>query len=185
MIEALSKILDAIAKYAWGVLVVCLLVVLLPDKATEAMGLNSLKGDYLGYWWIGLIFSGAIWLGSIFSHSISWLAKAKSHYNSKTTIIKRLYSLDNDEQCWIAYCLLHDTQTLSANQTNQTANSLENKGIVTQGSGSILCLPYHMRDFIWEYLRKHKEDFLPPELLQDAEGLINIERFAAGLTEII
>lgn len=184
MIEAISKILDAIAKYAWGVLIVCLLVVILPDKATSAMGLQNIKSVYLGYWWLGLIFSAAIWGGSLINRSASWIRNYLNYRERKSVVLKRLYSLDDDEHCWISYCLLNDTQSLTANQTNQTANSLLNKGIVTQGTGSILCLPYHICDFVWIYLKKHKDEFLPPEMLKDAKVIINLGRFAKNLKEI-
>lgn len=62
MFEAISKILEAVAKYAWGVFVVCLFVIFLPADLSKSFGLEKLKFDYLGSWWLGLIFSAAIWV---------------------------------------------------------------------------------------------------------------------------
>jgi hypothetical protein len=185
MIEAISKILEAAAKYAWGVFVVCLFVILLPSSASDAMGLKTIKANYLGFWWIGLIFSAAIWGGSLFSRISAWFSECRGRRAAKSTVIKRLYTLDPGEYRWIAYCLLHNVQTLSATAINQTANSLLNKGIVTQGSGSMLSLPFHMRDFVWEHLQNHTEEFLPREVREDADKIAILERFAADLKEII
>lgn len=181
MIEAISKILEAIAKYAWGVFVVCLFVILLPGDTSKSLGLEKLKLDYLGFWWLGLIFSAAIWGGSIFSQITDWLSESRKRAKQKAVVINRLRTLDRSEHMWIAYCLFHNVQTLSATTINQTANSLVNKGIVTQGSGSVLSLPFHICDFVWEYLQGHKGDFLPQEIRDDPNKVLILEDFATSL----
>lgn len=183
MIEAIPKILEAAAKYAWGVFVVCLVVILLSAEKASSMGLKTIKGDYLGFWWIGLIFSGAIWGGSVFSLVSEWVTTTKNRRAENSIIINRLNTLDDGEYMWLAYCLLHNIQTLSAASINKTANSLLNKGIVTEGSGSILNLPFHVRDFVWEYLQAHKDEFLPLDIRSDKEQIRTLERFAAKLKE--
>jgi len=147
--------------------------------------LKTIKAAYLGFWWIGLIFSAAIWAGSLFSRISVWFSECRGRRAARSTIIKRLYTLDTMEYWWIAYCLLHNVQTLSATGINQTANSLLNKGIVTQGSGSIVSLPFHLQDFVWEHLQKHREEFLPREVCEDREKVAILERFAADLKEIM
>jgi hypothetical protein len=185
MIEAVSKILEAAAKYAWGFFAVCLFVILLPAGNAEVMGLKTIKGDYLGFWWIGLVFSAAIWGGSIFSRVSAWFSAwfsaKRVRRAAKSTIINRLNTLDHGEYMWVAYCLLHNVQTLSATNINKTANSLLNRGIVTRGSGSILSLPFHMRDFVWEHLQFHRDEFLPPEIRADQKKVNMLENFAANL----
>jgi len=183
MIETISTILEAAAKYAWGLFVVCLFVILLPDGPSEAMGLKTIKGDYLGFWWIGLIFSAAIWGGSLFSRISAWFSTTRYRSAVKAAIIKRLYTLDKREQMWIAYCLLHNVQSLGATTSNQTANSLLHKGIVTQGTGSILSIPFLIKDFVWEYLQARSEEFLPSEVRENHMIVRNLERFAAELKE--
>jgi hypothetical protein len=86
----------------------------------------------------------------------------------------RLRSLDLNESMWIKYCLFHNVQTLSGERGNRTAQSLRHKGILEEGSGHILDLPFHFPDAVWQYLLSHKEDFLP-----DAER--NDKRFPGAL----
>lgn len=183
-IEALSKILESVAKYAWGVFVVCLFIILLPPTESQTMGLEKIKQDYLGFWWIGLIFSATIWCGSIFSHIVSWFSEARERASRKSTVIKRLNTLDPSEYKWVAYCLLHNVQTLSTTAINQTANSLLNKGVVTQGTGHMLNLPFHIRDFVWDYLQNHREEFLPREVRDDPDKVYILESFAADLKKL-
>ncbi len=177
MIEAISTILEAVAKYAWGVFFVCLFVILLPTDTSKSLGLEKIKLDYLGFCWLGLIFSATICVSN-------WFSEIRGKARQKAVIIKRLRTLDLSEYKWIAYCLFHNVQTLSATAINQTANSLLNKGIITQGSGNILSLPFHIRDFVWEYLRDHKEDFLPREVRDNPETMLKLKAFADSLKEL-
>jgi len=183
MIEAISRILEAAAKNAWGVFVVCLFAILLPSDPAESMGLKTIRDVYLGFWWIGLIFSGAIWGGSVFPRVSGWFSATRNRRAAESTIINRLNTLDTREYMWVAYCLLHNVQTLSATAINQTANSLLNKGIVTRGSGSMLGLPFHIRDFIWDHLQSHRDEFLPPQIRTDQGKVSLLERFAESLKE--
>lgn len=182
MIEAISKILEAVAKYAWGVLVVCLFVIVLPSGPSEAMGLKMIRSDYLGFWWIGLVSSAAIWGGSLFSRLSSRFLAGRDRRAAELVVLKRLTALDRDEENWIVYCLLHNVQTLSAEIDNQTANSLLNKEIVSPGSGSPLNLSFHIKDFVWKYLLAHKDEFLPSDIHEDRKKKDAVERFAKSLT---
>lgn len=78
----------------------------------------------------------------------------------RARIISRLDSLSDDEQAWIAYCLSKDRQTLITFISHPTANSLLNKGVLIQGTGHALGLPFHIRDDVWKYLREHKNEYL-------------------------
>ena len=73
----------------------------------------------------------------------------------------RLRSLDLNEGMWIKYCLFHNVQTLSAERGNRTAQSLCHKGIIEEGSGHILDLPFHFPDPVWQHLLFRNEEFLP------------------------
>ncbi len=195
MIETIPKILDSLAKYSWGILVVCIFILFLPDDIARKIGIIEIRTSYQGYWWILFVFSGAIWLGAIYSKCSNLIANmyAKSKTNrenfaklekKKQIIINRLYSLNDAERKWLAYCLINSVQTLYAVQTNSTANSLLNKGIVQGGSGSIMSLPFTLTDFIWEYVLLHREDFLPPEVENNPTAIRELERFNERLTSI-
>ena len=122
--------------------------------------------------------------GAIYSKFTDWFSQIRAKTTYKTSIVKRLKTLDKEEYIWIAYCLYYNVQTLSATPINQTANSLLNKGIISQGSGSILRLPYHLQDFVWEYLQAHKDEFLPPEIRDDPETGSKLDAFAERLKEV-
>ncbi len=76
------------------------------------------------------------------------------------SLVLRLRSLDLNEQMWLKYCLFHKVQTLSAERGNRTAQSLHHKGIIEEGSGHILDLPFHFPDRVWKYLVEHRSEFL-------------------------
>ena len=86
----------------------------------------------------------------------------------------RLRGLDLNEQMWLKYCLFHNVQTLSAERSNRTAQSLRHKGIIDEGPGHILDLPFHFPDRVWKYLIEHRSEFLP-------EGERSDERFPGAL----
>ena len=195
MIEAVSKTLDALAKYSWGIVAVCIFVLFLPDVQARQIGIIEIRSTYQGYWWICLVFSSVIWLGSIYSKFSAAIAttygKSKAHKaqlakveEKKQTIINRLYSLNESEQKWIAYCLINNVQTLHATQINPTANSLFNKDIVTGGSGNRMSLPFTLIDFVWEHMLTNSDNLLPANIENDAIALRNLEQFKQSLTKI-
>ncbi len=93
---------------------------------------------------------------------------------SLETLALMLGNLAPDELMWIRYCLHHNTQVLSAVYSNPTAQSLYRKGLIEEGSGHILELPFRIPDPVWHYLVEHKSEFLP-----DSE--VNHKRFASKL----
>ena len=99
----------------------------------------------------------------------------------KKTVLRRLSALNSSEKEWIQYCLLENVQTIAAPLVSRTANSLFNKGIVSQGSGDSLSLPYHIEDFVWEYLKAHKKDFLPRSITDDSKKVQDLLAFPEKL----
>jgi hypothetical protein len=93
----------------------------------------------------------------------------------------RLNSLNDRELLWIKYCLFHNEQTLSAKLDDVTAQSLVNKGIVSQGSGSMLNLPFHIPDDVWAYLQLHEHLFLSEEEANDPKFGKLLESFRKSL----
>ncbi len=92
-----------------------------------------------------------------------------------------LGSLAPDEMMWIKYCLFHNIQTLTAVFSNPTAQSLYRKGLVEEGSGHILELPFHIPDSVWHYLVEHKGDFLPDAEVNHKRFLGKLENFRKAL----
>ena len=177
--DALTKVLETAAKYAWAVFVLAAFVLLVPDDAAKQLGIDVIKGQYKGYFWLTLVFTGTLTLGAIFSYLDKkilggWLeerrtAKKQSARRAErqNAIVLRLNSLDDRELLWIKYCLFHNVQTLSAKLDDVTAQSLLNKGILSQGSGSMLNLPFHIPDEVWAYLQENHLLFLSKEEIDD------------------
>jgi hypothetical protein len=185
MIEWIARLLEAIAKYSWGVVAVCLFVLFLQHKQAEEIGILKLRADFLPYWWIVLLFSGTICAGNIFAKTTRWIGQRKNRRRDREMILHRLGSLDQGERAWIVCCLVKQVQTLYAIRTNPTANSLLNKGIVTVGSGSVLGLPFHIRDFVWEYVNSHRGEFVPAEFENYPQKVSEVlEEFEASLLRL-
>lgn len=171
--DAISKILDFIGKYAWAVFVTACFVLFIPEDAAKQIGLLELRTSFKGIIWIVLVLTFMVALGAAFQYLDrrvfdGWLknrqeARKREDQEAKAleAIALRLRSLDGNEQMWIKYCLFHNTQTLSAERANRTAQSLDHKGIVQEGAGHILDLPFHIPDKVWKYLLEHKDEFLP------------------------
>ena len=67
MIESIVKILDSLAKYSWGMTIVCLFILFVPDEQAKKIGLIDIRETYKGYMWACLVFAAAIWVSSISS----------------------------------------------------------------------------------------------------------------------
>ena len=192
MAESIDKILDFLGKYSWAVVVLAAFVLFLPDDASQQIGLLELRNSYKGYWWLGLVLSGAIWMKSVFSYLDKRLfevflaerTRKKKRESTEFELLKslelRLRSLDREEVYWIMYCLFNNVQTLSAEMTNGTANSLLYKGIVTRGSGHALSLPFHIPDVVWRYLLDHRDEFVPTDI-EESRLKAELEKFRKSL----
>lgn len=193
--ESLAKVLDFVGKYSWAVLVVVGFVLFIPSDAARQIGLDTLRSTYKGPLWILLVLSATVWLGAVFRYFDkklfdNWLThraeekrQEKNHAQFLQNLGLRLNSLDPYELMWIKYCLYHNVQSLAAQLSNSTAQSLNNKGIVKRGSGSILGLPFHIPDDVWRYLLEHARDFLSDEERLDPMLAHQLERFRKSLVD--
>jgi hypothetical protein len=191
--DAFLKILEATAKYAWAVFVMAAFVLFVPDDAAKQLGIDAIKAQYKGYFWLVLVFTGTLTLGVVFSYLDKkvldgWLEghRAKKKQSAKrnerqNTIALRLNSLDDRELLWIKYCVFHNVQTLSAQMDDVTAQSLLNKGILSQGSGNMLNLPFHIPDDVWAYLQENNFLFLSMEEVDDPRFEKYLESFRKSL----
>ncbi len=181
LLEAISVTLETFAKYSWAIFFVSLLIIILPQGIIESRGLETIRNEYLGIWHIALFLSAALWFGSLFSCAIKW----KNLRQEKNTVLRRLQNLGEGEMACIKYCLLKNVQTIYAYPLRSRINSLINKGIVIQGTGDPLRTPFHINDFVWDYLRKHSDKFLTKDERTDQEKIKALEKFVQRLTSQI
>jgi hypothetical protein len=187
--ESLGKILEFVGKYSWAVFVMVAFVLFVPDDGAKQLGLYDVRTSYKGYWWLALVLTGALWMGTIVSYLDKrlfdgWLERRRTEKSREAERLRRienirlrLNSLDNREQLWIKYCLFHNVQTLSARLDDHTAQSLVNKNILSQGSGSMLNLPFHFRDDVWKLLTEEKTSFLSEQEINDPRFPPILEKF--------
>jgi len=107
--------------------------------------------------------------------------RAKKAGEFREALALRLRSLDENERLWIKYCLFHNTQMLSAQMGNRTAQSLDHKGIVEQGAGHMLDLPFHIPDQVWRYLLEYRDEFLPEDERSDRRFVATLDSFRQSL----
>ena len=187
----LGKTLDFIGRYAWAVMIAAAFVLFIPDDAAKQLGIFQIRQDYQGYWWIGLVLTAAIWVSVVFrsfdQRTSAWLAargderkRAELARGQTQQVISRLNSLGDKEVMWIKYCLFHNTQTLSAQRIDTVAQSLTYKGILQEGSGHMLDLPFHIRDDVWAYLKENEGRFLPNEDKQNPRFAELLDQFRKG-----
>ena len=167
--DSVIKILEFAAKYAWGVMVLSALVVTLSDSAISKMGLLEIRDNYLGGWWLLLIFSTAIWGVLPLSMLKDWWGKRCMIKARFDKLQSRMQSLDGPEREWLRYCLYFNVQTATALRKNPVPQSLVNKGILIEGSGPIPNLPFHITDDAWLVAKANMFEFISPEeMVSDA-----------------
>lgn len=195
--ESLGKILEFVGKYSWAVFVMTAFVLFVPDDAARQLGLYGVRTLYKGFWWLAFVLAGALWTGAVFSYLDKrifddWLKRRRAERRRRTErvqriekIRRRLNSLNVREELWIKYCLFNNVQTLAARLDDHTAQSLVNKGILIQGSGSMLNLPFHIRDDVWRVLTEEKASFLSEEEVNDPRFRQALDAFHRSLHALI
>jgi hypothetical protein len=193
MLESISKVTDFIGRYSWAVFVTLLFILLIPSDQAEQMGLLALRNEHLGPMWAATLLSALMTIGAIAKYIDQrilggWLQERRARKKREEqrqehieTIARRLESLNPEEEMWLLYCLFFNTQTLSAELTNTTAQSLVYKGFVKEGSGHALDLPFHIPDLVWRYLQERKDFLLPESSRNDPQFKKALESFRKSL----
>jgi hypothetical protein len=202
--ESLAKILEFVGKYAWAVCITTAFLLFIPQDAAEQVGVFEIRTAYKGLLWIIFILTLVLTIGAVLQYIDrrifdGWLKRrhdARTRAESKQREVEiqaanelkeldaiafRLQSLDRGEKMWLKYCLYHNVQTLSAQRADRIAQSLCHKGIVEEGTGSILDLPFHFPDRIWKYLIEHKQEFLLESEMKDSHFPDVLNQFRKSL----
>jgi membrane protein YqaA with SNARE-associated domain len=191
--ESLAKVLEFVGKYSWAVLVMVAFVLFVPNDVAKQLGIEEVRTTYKGFWWLALVLTGAVWLGAIFAYFDKrilggWLERRRDErkrmadrQRRNENIRLRLDALDERERLWIKYCLFHNVQSLTARMDDPTAQSLVNKQILSQGSGSMLNLPFHLTDDVWRILIKEKFIFLSEQESDDPRFSRVLEEFRRSM----
>lgn len=182
IIEALSKILEFIAKYSWAVFALCMFVLILPEKTAESVGLLLIRNNFRGYWFLGLVLSGSLWIRGVIPKLIR---SATLKIGRRRIFIQQLDSLDNQELAVIQWCLLHESQTFTAVHGASTLQSLVAKGIMSVGGTNMLSLPYIIRLDAWKYIKKKNNKYLPKNVRNNQQQVNAINAFASRQLNVL
>jgi hypothetical protein len=184
-------IFNLIGKFSAAFLIFTFSLLFLPPQIADESVLQMVRNTYRTELWIGLLFSASLFLSyvgkSVWNFIVQQIGayindkkQKKKRSEGLQRILERLKSLDQRELLWIQYCLHNNQQTISCAYTDRTANSLENKGILSHGSGSALNLPYTIKDEVWAYLKTHQSEFIP---LLDQKETIEFDRALRGFVD--
>ncbi|OEU65089.1 MAG: hypothetical protein BA863_03020 [Desulfovibrio sp. S3730MH75] len=183
--DVVIRILEFAAKYAWASFVLSLLVIVLPNSAITKMGLNEIRSQHLGIWWIVLIFSASLWIASFSQKIVKNIIQILKDYRKAAFWHKHLAefieSLSTPEKNWIRYCLYFNAQTVPCYRHNPVAQSLVNKDILVEGSGHVMSLPFHIKSKVWDILKRRIHYFISEEELADQRVGKQLEDFIASL----
>lgn len=188
IIEILSKIFDVIInKIALPIAVLCALLLFIPKSILRVIEVLTIVDSYRGVIWIVFLFSILVYS---YEKGKTLFAYIKIKFDKRTylkQVISNLDGLSPQEQAWIYYCLKNNNRTLIATAANETAVSLENKGLVYRPTGnySILDTPYTLHTIVWDYLKKNKEIFCPQEKLNDQTYNREVTKFIRNLRSAI
>lgn len=64
--ESLGKLLELAEKSAWAILAMAAFVLFVPDDTAKQVGIVDIRTTYKGYFWLALVFSGSLLIGSVF-----------------------------------------------------------------------------------------------------------------------
>lgn len=191
-VEDAAKYIETASKYSWAVFIGIAFVLFAPREAADQIGITEIRKSYLGYLWVGLVVSASIWAVAAFKYADTKLEghlsrrreqreKENKAAAKRALLLQRLNGLSPEERMWIKYCLFYGQQTLSAERTRPFVQALVYKGILQEGSGHILNLPFHVRDDVWAYLCENKAEFLTDEESSDPRFLRALEKFHESL----
>ena len=191
--ESIGKAFEFVGKYSWAIAIVAAFVLFIPEDAARQIGVLDFRTGYKGAWWLVLVLSFAVFLGAAFQYLDrrifdGWFktradrkAKDEKTRQFMEALPLRLNSLDDREREWLRFCLINNIQSLSTQQANRVAQSLVAKGILTEGSGHIMDLPFHIPDRVWRYLLDHREDFVVAGEETDPRVKAKLEQFRKSL----
>ena len=165
-------IFSLVGKFSLAFLVFTATILFLPSQIADDSVMDTLRTAYKTELWLGLFMSSSMFVSYVCKSAWNTVAdyigeqlnEQKNQKKQQATVkrvIERLSSLDPRELLWIQYCLYNNQQTLACAQTDRTANSLLAKGVLSHGSGSVLNLPFTIKDDVWTHLKENSTKFLP------------------------
>ncbi len=190
--DALAKVLKLTLRYAWVVFIATCILLFAPNDAARQIGIYELRQMFGTFLFALMALTGAVSLRAVFHADrdtfAKWLKQGQDLWmrkgqerKAREALALRLRSLDHEEMMWIKYCLYHNTQTLTAECTNRIAQSLYRKGIVEEGSGHILDLPFYIPKHVWRYLLEHKAEFILEAEMNDEHFPTALDNFRKAL----
>ena len=179
--EHLVKAIELSAKYSWACAVAIGFVLFVPPDAAAQLGLLPIRQQYLGFLWIGLVGSVALFVSAaapsikgFFSNILKQRREEQEKLEKRAkwreSMANRMRSLGPQELLWFQYCLYHGQQTLFGEAYLPLGEALAAKQMVVRGSGDVWRISYTLKDEVWRLAQELVDELLPPER-RNAPGL--------------
>lgn len=173
--EHLLKAVELAAKYAWASSVAIAFVLFVPTDAAEQLGILPIRIAYLGYFWIGLVASAALFLSSVgpmlnnvvragWAQRLERKKTASAKSARRDQVLARMRGLSPDELAILRYCLYYGQQTVFGAAHHPIASALISKKMMIMGAGTVWRVSYTFGDEAWILAQEHTDEFLPAEL---------------------
>lgn len=140
-------------------------LLMLPEKATQALGLERTLSDHRG--WVGaatlLLF--ALWVAQMIPSIRRW----RKGRGARRSALAALDSLSPEERLLLIYCLARNQQTLTLKVGHRAASALVSKGLLAMagGIGDTLAWPHTIPNFVWRHIRSYPQTVLRGVKLED------------------
>ena len=151
------------ARYLFGVWLLGVLVLGLPEAATSFLGLYTFRTSYRGYVGFAVLLAFVFWLIALYPWFEAWRGGRR--------VLQNLNHLSTEEKEIFAICLLNGQRTIYRAVGNPGAMALCNKGLLRQAGGALdgLKMPFTVPAFVWKHLQ------------EDSSGVGDLEEWKKAL----
>ncbi len=172
------KVIQLRARYLFGIWIISLFFLFLPENLTSKFGFSLIIDEYRG--WIGIITVCAFffWIIQLIPIISKYLANRKQQIEFRNKIEEHITTLSMEELIIIAFCLTRNQRTVNLPITYSAINSLRDKGFVTIATqGSIISCPFTIPSYVWNILQINRYLIIPDELLERNDFRNALNRF--------
>jgi hypothetical protein len=146
-------------RYLFGLLMFGFLLLWLPDKQANFLGIKIFRDEFRGWIGVGTLGAMCFWFVAL----LPILNERNEAKKERASILERLNSLNREEHQIISYCLRRGQASVNLDLvTMPWHSSLSQKGLLIQASGygDQTNWSFSIPDFVWKYLEKNGEEFL-------------------------
>jgi hypothetical protein len=156
------KVIQLQPRFLFGFWFLGGLILFLPIGIAETLGIQEARIGLRSWIGFGTLAAFAFWLVQLYPEYQKY--RAARMYRKQ--VIRALSALCPEEWVMLGYCLDQNQQTITPSIADSVAGALLARGLLERptGVGTLLAWPHTIPDFVWDYLKAHRDDFLrnPP-----------------------